>query len=175
MPDREREPSYRWPSDRPGNRRSGSNRGMGSGGRPLFGVADSGRWVAFASVVSASVGLLVLPGAAMGFALGSGAGLKGIVTLSVLAGIVGILLGTRLALRLTDVEKTRPHLIRSAVGGIIGLAVGAIFPTMIGFGLTPMTPILAIAGPGIGAVTGLVAPARWKAWKKKRAGRTHGH
>jgi hypothetical protein len=122
-------------------------------------------------VVSATVGLLVFIGAAVGFALGREAGLKGIVTLSVAAAIGGILLGTRLALRLTDVEKTRTHLVRSGAGGIVGLAVGVAFPALIGFGLTAMTPILAIAGPGVGAVAGLVVPVRWKAWQRKRAGR----
>lgn len=171
MPDKERDPSYRWPSDRPGYRRSAQNGSQGPGGRPLFGIAEGGRWVAFGSVVSATVGLLVFVGAAVGFALGRGVGLGGVVTLSALAGIAGVLVGTRFALRLTDIEKNRTHLVRSAFGGIVGLAVGSTFPALIGFGLTAMTPILVIAGPGIGAVAGLVVPVRWKAWQRKRPGR----
>lgn len=162
-------PVFRWKIDSAAAPSVGR---FGAGGKPEFGIPALGRLVVTVLVVSASVGLFIFLGAGVGLGvahpLGPRGGLWVMIAIAGAGGVLGVVVGTRLAFKLTDVEKTRPRLVGSAVGGIAGLALGSGIPAYFGIGFAVLTPLLAIAGPGLGAVGGVLLAGRWTAWRAKR-------
>lgn len=173
MPDREEEPPvFRW-NTLIARGAPVARDALGGKGKPQFGVPPTGRWIVMVAVVSASVGVFVFLGAFIGLLvarpLGPRVGLGWMVGIAASGGVLGVLIGTKLAFRLTDIDPTRPRLVASTAGGIAGLALGSAIPVYLGLGFASLAPMLAIAGPGVGAVAGLVAAGRWTAWRAKRS------
>lgn len=165
-------PVFSWGTKRHSNTIPGS--AFGAGGRPLFGVGRF-RWVVIAAVVSALAAVFIFLGAGVGLAIGRSFGRRtGLVVMLVvtsIGGIGGVVVGTRVALRLTDVERTRAHLVGSAVGGVLGLVLGSVIPALQGLATARIAPLIAIGGAGIGAVAGLMVPMRSKMLRAKGVAR----
>lgn len=109
-------------------------------------------------VVATLCGLFLMLGVGLGLpparSLDRTRGFVALVAVAGVCGAIGVHLGTRVAFRLTDVERTRPRLVLASAAGTVGMVIGFVLPMLLGHGLASMSPLLATAGAGLGALAG---------------------